>query len=95
MFIQNWLIIISFVSMLALFISLRRVVPLEKRKIALIYFLNGIWVLIFVFFNILNSQYKYLNSTPRLIATIVIFIGVGYVIYRFEQKYKKELPGTK
>lgn len=85
------LLIYGALSLFSMFIELNKLIRSEYKKLAWINFFSAALVYIFLSLNLLSIQYKFINSIPKLIASILLFFGIGFIIYRFEQKYKKEL----
>jgi len=92
---QFWIIALAIISTTSLYFRLRKYIKPEYKKISLWDFLGGIWIFIYIAFMYISPQYILLNSTLKYVISLLIFGSVGLIIYRFEQKYKREIINSK
>ena len=56
------IVVYGIISLFALFIYLKKLVPAEHKKLTWVRFLSGVWAFIFIVFIIMDFHYKYFKK---------------------------------
>ncbi|MDD5039609.1 MAG: hypothetical protein PHY34_00495 [Patescibacteria group bacterium] len=89
MYIEIWTIVLSVATIVALFFRVRKPMRVSNFKLARVISFEALFNYIFVIMLIMNYQFRYLNSIPRLIGMLALYFGGILMFNKLENKYRK------
>lgn len=91
MVIQIGLISFAIIALIALFLSIKKYLNVNYKKVAIVEFFRILVTFILVSFVMLNDNHKMINSPFKFIALTILFILAMSISQVLKNKYKKKV----
>jgi heme/copper-type cytochrome/quinol oxidase subunit 4 len=91
MVIQISLISFSIIALVALFLSIKKYLNVNYKKVAIVEFFRILVTLILISFLMLNGEHKILNNSTKFIAFFTIAIAISIIFQVLKNKYKRTI----
>ena len=88
---QIWVISFSIISLLALFLQLKKTFKFDNKQLAWILFCRFIFTFCAGAFLIININLRIINSSFKFIIFVIIYVTGFFILGKLEKKYKQRV----